>query len=80
MDGGCAVGASVVGIEVTGAGIWVGFSTAGMVFVGREAGPVGGAAVTARSHANVITINMDMNKKIFFMVAFPFIFNHTHQQ
>jgi hypothetical protein len=43
-----------------------------VVFVGWGVGSVLGTVVTARSHANVTTINMVRNRNIFFMVEFPF--------
>jgi hypothetical protein len=72
LDIGCVAGTAVAGATVAGmdvgeAGIWVGSSNAGTtVFVDRGAGLVGDATVTARSHANITTIKIDRNKKIFF--------------
>jgi hypothetical protein len=80
MVGIAVTGAAVTRIDVGEAVIWVGSSNAGMtVFVGGEAGLVGNATVTARSHADITTIKIDRNKKIFFMFEFPFSLNHIHQ-
>jgi hypothetical protein len=66
-------GGSVIEMDVTEAGIWVGV----MVFVGRGTGSLVGATVTAKSHAMVTKMKMERNKNIFFMVAFPFMLNHS---
>jgi hypothetical protein len=69
-----ASGADVTGIGVVEAGIWVWVSAAGtIVFVDRATGLVGGATATDKSHARATMMNMERNRKVFFMTKFPFM-------
>jgi hypothetical protein len=64
-------GASVIEMDVTEAGIWVGV----MVFVGRGTGLVGCATGAKMLHASDTTRKIERNKKNFLMVESPFMLN-----
>jgi hypothetical protein len=69
------------GVGVFGSGVWVADTDVGIVvFVDTGARTVGGATVTERSHARAVTMKIERNKKIFFMVEFPFTGNHSPQE
>jgi hypothetical protein len=64
-------GIAVAGMDVGEAGISAGFPDSEIaVFVDMGTGSVGDATVTARSHANITTIKIDRNEKIFFILNF----------
>ena len=75
------LGAKVAGRLVGDAGIWVGAWVAGSwVSVGLGVCLVGEATVNDRSHARAMRMDRDRKKWIFFMVAFPFVLDHSPQE